>query len=83
MALNGQMLTEVDAQPVATQMPEFVDNHAFESLQDIKFAYCTEFIVKLFDQDKFNDTQIKTINANGRFFSSCSDGWLIKSSRSY
>ncbi len=59
MALNGQMLTEVDAQPVATQMPEFVDNHAFESLQDIKFAYCTEFIVKLFDQDKFNDTQIK------------------------
>lgn len=59
MALNGQMLTEVDAQPIATQMPEFVDNHAFESLQDIKFAYCTEFIVKLFDQDKFNDTQIK------------------------
>ncbi|MGI6781597.1 MAG: DAK2 domain-containing protein [Acholeplasmataceae bacterium] len=58
MALNGQMLTEMDVQPT-TQMPEFVDNHAFESLQDIKFAYCTEFIVKLFDSEKFNDTQIK------------------------
>ena len=40
MALNGQMLTEVDAQShqTSTVIPEFVDNHAFESLQDIKFA---------------------------------------------
>ena len=61
MALNGQMLTEVDAQShqTSTVIPEFVDNHAFESLQDIKFAYCTEFIVQLFDPEKFNDTQIK------------------------
>ena len=60
MALNGEMLIEADVQPQpTTQIPEFVDNHAFESLQDIKFAYCTEFIVKLFDPEKFNDTQIK------------------------
>ena len=61
MALNSQMLAEVDAQShqTSTVIPEFVDNHAFESLQDIKFAYCTEFIVQLFDPEKFNDTQIK------------------------
>ena len=59
MALNGQMLSEAELQQMP-QLPDFhVDNHSLESLQDIKFAYCTEFIVKLFDPEKFNDVQIK------------------------
>ena len=59
MALNGQMLAEAEMQ-AAPSMPDFhVDNHSLENLQDIKFAYCTEFIVKLFDPEKFNDVQIK------------------------
>lgn len=59
MALTGQMLAEAELQP-KPDMPNFhIDNHSLESIQDIKFAYCTEFIVKLFDPEKFNESQIK------------------------
>jgi len=59
MALNGEMLAEAEVQ-ARPQMPDMkTDTHAFEAVQDIKFAYCTEFIVKLFDPERFNDVQIK------------------------
>ncbi len=59
MALTGQMLAEAELQP-KPDMPNFhIDNHSLESIQDIKFAFCTEFIVKLFDPEKFNESQIK------------------------
>lgn len=59
MALNGEMLAEAEVQ-ARPQMPDIkTDTHAFEAVQDIKFAYCTEFIVKLFDPERFNDVQIK------------------------
>lgn len=61
MALNGQILSEQDASDIPqVQMPKFdVHNHGLDMEQDIKFGYCTEFIAKLFEPDKFDEQMIK------------------------
>jgi len=58
MALEGQMLNEaeVQSQPQAREHYQGAENlGAF----DIKFGYCTEFIVKLHKPEKFNEKFMK------------------------
>jgi hypothetical protein len=58
MALNGQMLSESEASLEAPTMEHF---HGAEMLGniDIKYGYCTEFIVKLHNPEKFNEDFMK------------------------
>ncbi len=58
MALEGQMLNEQDVQ-LQPQAKEHY--HGAENLGavDIKFGYCTEFIVKLHKPEKFNENYMK------------------------
>ncbi|AUD65502.1 hypothetical protein BK011_07270 [Tenericutes bacterium MZ-XQ] len=58
MALNGQMLSEAEAQPVQQNVEHY---HGAENLGsvDIKFGYCTEFIVKLHNPEKFTEDFMK------------------------
>ncbi len=54
MALEGNMLAEAEAQPTIEAAHEHF--HGAENLGDvdIKFGYCTEFIVKLHHPEKFD-----------------------------
>jgi dihydroxyacetone kinase-like predicted kinase len=56
MALNGQILSEAEAQPVPQNIEHY---HGAENLGsvDIKYGYCTEFIVKLHNPEKFTEAQ--------------------------
>ena len=58
MALNGQMLSEAEAQPVQQNVEHY---HGAENLGsvDIKYGYCTEFIVKLHNPEKFTEDFMK------------------------
>ncbi len=58
MALNGQMLNESEASSAPEPMEHY---HGAENLGafDIKFGYCTEFIVKLHNPDKFTEDFMK------------------------
>ncbi len=58
MALNGQMLNETDPVDVPSTMEHF---HGAENLGDIeiKYGYCTEFIVKLHNPEKFSGDFMK------------------------
>lgn len=58
MALNGQMLSESEVSP---QIPVMEHYHGAENLGaiDIKYGYCTEFIVKLHNPEKFNEDFMK------------------------
>jgi DAK2 domain fusion protein YloV len=58
MALNGQMLSEAEAAPVQQNVEHY---HGAENLGsvDIKFGYCTEFIVKLHNPEKFTEDFMK------------------------
>jgi uncharacterized protein len=58
MALNGQMLSEAE---VSATPPVIEHYHGAENLGaiDIKFGYCTEFIVKLHNPEKFNEDFMK------------------------
>lgn len=60
MALDGQEIAE----EFLAEAANLVDHHDHTGAQalgdiDIKFGYCTEFIVKLFDYEKFNENFIK------------------------
>jgi DAK2 domain fusion protein YloV len=62
-ALQGEMLqTEVEPTIVADKQESFL-GHGIEEA-DIKFAYCTEFIVKLTDQENFDKNSLKNILEN-------------------
>lgn len=58
MALDGQMLAEAEVQSQGQQREHY---HGAENLGavDIKFGYCTEFIVKLHKPEKFNENFMK------------------------
>ncbi len=58
MALEGNMLNELEAQFAPQQKEHY---HGAENLGDfdIKFGYCTEFIVKLHKPEKFNENFMK------------------------
>ena len=60
MALDGQEISEAiasfDAAPLFSEHRQ-QGAHALGAI-DIKFGYCTEFIVKLFDWEKFDEKQI-------------------------
>ncbi|MCD4826815.1 MAG: DAK2 domain-containing protein [Acholeplasmataceae bacterium] len=58
MALNGQMLSEAEVQAQTPTMEHF---HGAENLGavDIKYGYCTEFIVKLHNPEKFSEDFMK------------------------
>ena len=58
MALEGQMLNESEASFQPTKKEHY---HGAENLGavDIKFGFCTEFIVKLHKPDKFNENFMK------------------------
>jgi len=58
MALDGQMLAEAE---VSSQVQEREHFHGAENLGaiDIKFGFCTEFIVKLHKPEKFNENFMK------------------------
>ena len=58
MALNGQILSEAEAQPVPQNIEHY---HGAENLGsvDIKYGYCTEFIVKLHNPEKFTEDFMK------------------------
>lgn len=58
MALNGQMLNESEASNAPAPLEHY---HGAENLGavDIKFGYCTEFIVKLHNPDKFSEDFMK------------------------
>jgi DAK2 domain fusion protein YloV len=58
MALEGQMLNEAE---VASQSPQREHYQGAENLGafDIKYGYCTEFIVKLHKPEKFNEKFMK------------------------
>ncbi len=58
MALKGEFLPEVEVISIPTNETD-VQNKALLHEQEIKFGYCTEFIVKLFDETKFDEKQIK------------------------
>ncbi|MCR3906688.1 MAG: DAK2 domain-containing protein [Tenericutes bacterium] len=57
MALEGQMINEAEVQ----YEPQQEHYHGAENLGnvDIKFGFCTEFIVKLHKPDKFKETFMK------------------------
>ena len=58
MALEGQMLNEAEVQHQPQQREHY---HGAENLGavDIKYGYCTEFIVKLHKPEKFNENYMK------------------------
>ena len=58
MALDGQMLNEQEVQHQPQAREHY---HGAENLGvvDIKFGYCTEFIVKLHKPEKFNENYMK------------------------
>lgn len=58
MALEGNMLNEAESQYAPAQKEHY---HGAENLGDfdIKFGYCTEFIVKLHKPEKFNENFMK------------------------
>jgi len=58
MALNGQILSEAETQPVPQNIEHY---HGAENLGsvDIKYGYCTEFIVKLHNPEKFTEDFMK------------------------
>ncbi|WP_025725135.1 DAK2 domain-containing protein [Acholeplasma granularum] len=59
MALEGQILTEQDAAAVTIGgNPEYVGAHNLGEV-DIKFGYCTEFIVQLFDWENFDQNSVR------------------------
>jgi len=61
LALEGHELTEEFLDEVST-MPdinqEYVGAHQLGEV-DIKYGYCTEFIVKLFDHESFDEVQMR------------------------
>ncbi|MGE4320639.1 MAG: DAK2 domain-containing protein [Acholeplasmataceae bacterium] len=59
MALEGNMLAEADVQPTIEAVHEHF--HGAENLGDIdiKYGYCTEFIVKLHHPETFDENYMK------------------------
>ena len=59
MALEGNMLAEADVQPTTQAVHEHF--HGAENLGDIdiKYGYCTEFIVKLHHPETFDENYMK------------------------
>ncbi len=59
MALEGNMLAEADVQPTTQAVHEHF--HGAENLGDIdiKYGYCTEFIVKLHHPETFDENLMK------------------------
>lgn len=60
MALEGRILEDTDSKP-QTVNQQYIENNAFLIEQDIKFMYCTEFILKLNEPDKFDEKEIKNL----------------------
>lgn len=58
LALEGQELKEDFVEPKIEELHDHVGAHALGDI-DIKYGYCTEFIVKLFDYTKFDDKFMK------------------------
>jgi len=61
-ALEGQEIVEVNAQPESIEIFEHDHDHiGAHQLGDveIKYGYCTEFIVQLFDYEKFDEKDIR------------------------
>lgn len=58
LALEGQELKEDFVEPKTEELHDHVGAHALGDI-DIKYGYCTEFIVKLFDYTKFDDKFMK------------------------
>src|SRR5690554_5760571 len=61
LALEGQELTEAEIFgdiPQNQHLNDYVGAHNLGDVE-IKYGYCTEFIVKLFDQDKFSEDFMK------------------------
>ena len=79
MALEGNMLSEAEI----AQMPQAKEHyHGAEALGvgvDIKYGYCTEFIVKLHHPDKFDDKFMKDpLNQMGDSLVVVTDDDLLK-----
>ncbi|MCK9236426.1 MAG: DAK2 domain-containing protein, partial [Acholeplasmataceae bacterium] len=58
MALNGQMLTEQDVQAQSAPIEHYIGAENLGNV-DIKYGYCTEFIVKLHNPERFNESFMK------------------------
>lgn len=58
MALRGEMLKDESKKDFIVQKSfDFKDNHKFSNA-DIKYGYCTEFIVKLFKPKNFKEEKV-------------------------
>jgi uncharacterized protein len=58
MALEGTMLSETESQAPTGPQLDYVGAHNLGDI-DIKYGYCTEFIVKLHKPEKFNEKYMK------------------------
>ena len=58
MALEGKSIAEEAQQETHTHTHDHVGAHALGDI-DIKYGYCTEFIVKLFNPEKFDEKFMK------------------------
>lgn len=58
MALEGTMLNMEDIIPETLPQLDFEGAHALGDI-DIKYGYCTEFIVELFNKDEFELDQVR------------------------
>jgi DAK2 domain fusion protein YloV len=58
MALEGQILNEADQLSQPQQVEHYIGAENLGAV-DIKFGYCTEFIVKLHKPDKFKESYMK------------------------
>ncbi|MFA7589751.1 MAG: DAK2 domain-containing protein, partial [Acholeplasmataceae bacterium] len=58
MALEGNMLSEAEANGPVHQANEYIGAHNLGDF-DIKYGYCTEFIVKLHQPEKFKEEYMK------------------------
>ncbi len=62
LAVQGEKIEILD-EPIIHEMPK--EENIFEiNQEDIKFGYCTEFIVKLYDQASFNQKTLQGILEN-------------------
>ncbi len=79
MALEGNMLTEAEIAAMPQAREHFQGAEALGHGIDIKFGYCTEFIVKLHHPDKFEDKFMKDpLNKMGDSLVLVTDDDLLK-----
>lgn len=58
MALEGQLLSEAEVNAPKAGNTDYVGAHNLGEI-DIKYGYCTEFIVELFDWEKFDVKSVR------------------------